>query len=218
VKVKGRKIRSNERFASDEDWLSGLTINIKNRSDQAIRLAAIQLQFPRPSGSEGPIAIADIYYGNRALLTRLPIMSERSPGLAPGEAVDIELSDSELDAIEMMLGDTGYSASIETVDLRISNVIFEDDSMWEAGTRLQRDHNEPRTWSNVEFSSLTKTRLGTVSSSRGSSVRDGYKLFGYPSPSPIERLFSHAPASPPQSGCYQFVGATNEDCGVVGHA
>src|SRR5436305_15098386 len=57
VRVKGEKVFHERTFVAEDDWLSWLTVTIKNRSDKAILSAAIDLQFPRPPGSEGRIAI-----------------------------------------------------------------------------------------------------------------------------------------------------------------
>ena len=233
VKVKGESAFSNRKFLSDEDWLIGLTIQIRNRSKQAILLAAIQLQFPRPSGSDGRILIDDIYYGNRALLRRPPTTADLSAGIAPGQTADIQLPATELEAIRMALAGTGYPSSIEKVNLRISSVIFEDDTMWGGGSHFKRDHNDPRTWVDPE-PPLAKAGSAPTSEPTKSPLRNGTTFgpqtnqrfrtsdwsFSNPSPSPLQRLFSHASyrtASPPQSGCFRYLPPTYPSCDVVGH-
>lgn len=48
VKVKGRKLRSNENFFSNGDWLDDLTITIENRTNKRILFASIDLIFSAP--------------------------------------------------------------------------------------------------------------------------------------------------------------------------
>lgn len=234
VKVKGKSVFRSRKFLSDDDWLNGLTITVKNRSGKEILFASIQLQFPRPLGSEGRIALDDMHYGNYALLSRAPSAEDRAAGIAPGETAEIALSAHEVDAIKLILNGTAYPSSIEKVDLRIASVIFEDDTMWEGGSRLQRDQNNPRSWVNVELSSSatdgsptgssqrkSPLRISTAAESRPNQPGRAADWFRYVSLPPTKQLFSRASyhsASPPQNSCYQLGGAANYNCGVVGRS
>jgi uncharacterized membrane protein YgcG len=233
VRANGRRIISGRPYYSNDDWLNDLTVRIQNRSERTIMLAAIQLQFPRPAGSGGPIVIDDINYGNRDLLTRQAVPQERSDGLAPGQTADVKLSSNDLQAIKVALIENGYPLSIEKLSLRISSVIFDDDTMWMAGSRLERDPSDSKTWINVELTNLSKSTPALTSSkspfdvnaNNPESLSDQLKgrswSFGFLSDGPTKALFlpiSYRPIPAAQSGCYQFIGATNEDCGVPGHA
>jgi hypothetical protein len=150
VKVNGRKVFRNKKFVADDDWLRGLTIDIKNRSNKVILFATIQLQFPRPPGSEGQIAVDEIFYGNYELFIRQPSAAERLQGIAPGETAEIKLASDEVEGIRILLAGNGYPASPERLDLRIGMVVFDDNTMWERGSRLRRDENSPRHWAAIE--------------------------------------------------------------------
>jgi hypothetical protein len=155
VKLNGKSVELNKSFFSDdESWLNSLKITIRNRSDKAILFAAITLQFPRPAGSQGPIIIHDISFGNRALLTSLPNQSQASSELLPGGTVDIQAPPGEFDAVREHSGDLGYSTRIQAVDFRIGKVIFDDDTMWSLGTYFRRDPKDPSTWVNEAASWL----------------------------------------------------------------
>jgi len=43
VKVKDIRVRHGQKFVADDDWLSGLTVTVKNRTDKTITFAAIDL-------------------------------------------------------------------------------------------------------------------------------------------------------------------------------
>lgn len=151
VKVKGVKVIHRQKLVADDDWLSGLTVTIKNRTNKIITFAAIDIQFQRPRGSEGPTAIHTIEYGNRSLLTRKAGADERSSGIAPGQTVDLALTPHDLGGIRFLLSATGYGSGAERLHLSVGHVIFEDDSMWYAGSSARRDPNDTATWVNTEL-------------------------------------------------------------------
>lgn len=109
------------------------------------------MQFPRPLGLEGPVAIHTLEFGNRELLTRKLQFDGNSPRIAPGQSVDVAFIPRDVDRIASMLKGTGYqSGSPEKLHLSVGHVIFEDDTMWYGGTRRQRETNDPTTWVNIE--------------------------------------------------------------------
>jgi len=179
VKVKGAKVFNRQKFLAGDDWLGGLTVTIKNRSEKAIVFAAIDLQFPRPLGSEGRIAIDEVEYGNRALLTRRARTDERLSRIAPGQSVDLALPPLQVNAIGFLLTATGYPASIETLNLRVGHVIFEDDTMWYGGSYRQRDPTDSTIWVNEEQSAKNhSSERGRVRSVMGSTRSNGLSKDG----------------------------------------
>lgn len=209
VQAKGQNVRSNQKFSSEDDWLKGLTVSIGNKSEKAIVFAAIQLQFRRPQGSREPKAIESIEYGNNELLTRQLTANDLSCAITPGQFVDIKLTDERFDALTPGLAEIGYTNSGEIVDLRIDSVIFEDGTMWRAGSQFERDSLNPGRWNNSVLAQLKRTsesRPPTLAvSSRSPDIRPRPRgaiepLSHRPSPSIVERFFSHAPVD---SACHQ---------------
>jgi hypothetical protein len=141
----------DKKFTADDEWLSSLVFSVKNKSDKLILYASIRLQFPRPAGSKGPMAIHDMYYGNWALQTRLPKPEDKVTGIAPGETVEMALSIQQYVGLKSLLDQTGFLQSIERTDISIAHVIFADDTMWYAGSQAQRDPNDPSTWINSRY-------------------------------------------------------------------
>lgn len=150
VAVQGQSIAANEKFLGSDDWLNGLTISLRNTSNKPIRFASIQLQFPRSDGSKGSLAVDDVFYGNRALLSQPPHSDMKSEMLISGKSVDVQVSANDFDRISRLLALTGYKGSIEEVAIRIGRIIFADDTMWYAGSSLQRDSSSPGTWTKLK--------------------------------------------------------------------
>lgn len=233
IKVNGQSVTFDQKFVAGDDWMKSLVFSIKNRSDKLILLVSLQLQFPRPPGSSEKISLGDVFYGNPELLARKPTSDERSLGIAPGQTESIQLTQDRFEAFRSMLSATGYPSSIEKVNFKINEVLFEDDSMWSGGSPLYRDPKEPGRW-HVGPSSLTKTvrpiflksRKSTVvlssdgSRFRSQAIDEGYWSFRHPSSSRIERLFSHASSRTgpsPQSTCFKFITTVHFSCEVPGH-
>jgi hypothetical protein len=92
IKVNERSVSSDKQFSADDEWLRSLVFSVKNKSDKRILYASIDLQFPRPAGSQDRMAIYDMACGNGALQTRRPTSQETLVGISPGETVEIRLS------------------------------------------------------------------------------------------------------------------------------
>lgn len=149
VRVHDQSIAFGEKFDADDDWLKKFSLSVKNKSDKLILFASIQLQFPRSADSQGEMAVEDVFYGNWALKRRPPAQDERIVGIAPGETVVIAMTEQESFDLQRFLSATGFSQSIERVDIRLDSVIFADDSMWTRGATARRDPQNPSTWKKV---------------------------------------------------------------------
>lgn len=146
IKVNGQSVSLDKKFTTDDEWLRGLVFSVKNKSDKRILYASIRLQFPRPAGSKDSMAIYDMYSGNWALQTRLPKPEDKVTGIAPGETVEMALSNQQYVGLKSLLDQTGFPQSIERTDISIGHVIFADDTMWYGGEEFRRDRNDPTTW------------------------------------------------------------------------
>lgn len=150
VAVKGQTIATNEKFLADDDWLDGLTITLKNSSEKKILLASVQLQFPSSDASKGTIAVDDVSYGDVTLLERQGKPHEKSETLNPGQSVDLHVSADDFDRISRLVASNGNKGSIDVVALRIGRIIFADDTMWYAGSYLQRAQSALGPWTKFE--------------------------------------------------------------------
>lgn len=149
IKVKNELIRFDKPFPADDSWLGDLVFTVKNTSERRILFLSVQLQFPHPA-IQGKIAVDDISYGNSSLLSQLPKADDRLVGLAPGESVELEVTEQKFLDLSHLLRQTGYAGPVDEVRVRINSAIFEDDSMWTRGTYTRRVPDNPSSWKNIK--------------------------------------------------------------------
>lgn len=170
VRINGKKMRRNEKFIDKDDWLRSLTVEVKNKSQKGVLFASIQLQFPRPRTSDEPFAIEAIEYGDSRILTHPADDSDRIVKIAPGQTVEFRLSDETFNALASGLPQIGYYRGSQRVELRIDRVIFEDETMWQAGEIFRRDPSNSGLWFNTTLAKLTRPStspwLATVATER----------------------------------------------------
>jgi len=200
IKVNGQPVSFDQKFVGGDDWMKGLVFTIKNRSDKLILCFALGLRFPRPAGSPEPISISELSYGNDELIARLPTRAERLIGIAPGQTANVQLTLQGFNDLQQFLAATGYSSIIDRVDLKISEVIFEDDIMWLGGRYLRRDPKTPSVWDKsakivtkppVYLASMMRRSAYRVMNARvpGKSQVDRFQdRFAVLSPSPYRNL------------------------------
>jgi len=113
------------------------------------------------------------------------------------------------------------------VRLRVGKVIFEDDTMWYAGSYFRRDVNAPATWINVEVIGATKRNTppsipsDILASSRGvefskdSKLDREYSLIQKRELESIQQLFMKASFNPSvQSGCKTLLANSVHECAI----
>lgn len=152
VKVKGIPVEIGQKLIADDDWLQGLTIELKNTSGKSILFAAVNIDFSLPAGSE--------YAGKHMLRWKLPYghipqppgtppRPDRPASIAPDEKLELVLSDRDYTLIIASLKKLAYPTDVAEVTLSLGEVYFEDETMWKAGRLHRRDRNNPRRW-NIE--------------------------------------------------------------------
>lgn len=151
VKIQGREIKLNEKFPDDDDWLRGLKIKIRNMSDKAIIFINLRLDFPIPEGSAVDVPSSyDFEYGRNPQIPIGVKSSDFPPALLPGETREIMMADPEYNRLIEFLEGTHYPRSIRHVEIVLDQVLFDDDSMWQAGGIFRRDPNDLGTWKRVK--------------------------------------------------------------------
>ncbi|HXI25313.1 MAG TPA: hypothetical protein VNG71_15725 [Pyrinomonadaceae bacterium] len=161
IKVGGKSISFEQKFIADDDWLKGLVVSVKNRSDKRILLTKLEFFFPPPPGSQSLLSVFHLSYGNYALLWgHTPTAAERLVGIGPGEAADIACVGQQYENFRRFFADIGHP-SLDKVDLRLRTVIFEDDTMWDLGDYYRRNANDPASWSRVDEPPMMGRNRGT---------------------------------------------------------
>lgn len=139
VRTKGRKIESNTPFVDDDDWLKGLTIDVKNDSDKTLTFLQLELFFPRPEpDAKKPGASFSLDYGYDPFsydsASAMPPLSVKP--IAPGEHLGITLTDNRWSAMNVLLIDTGFFVTSK-VEIRVNLIGFSDGTAW-SGQMVQR--------------------------------------------------------------------------------
>ena len=139
VKLVGKSIKLGERLAAADDWLRGLSLALKNRSNKPIVFVEIALDFPETKDS-GPKMSYRIRLGQDQLVKS----SDRPPlHIAPGEPLQIDVA-GEYDKLKTFLEARQHISSINRAAVRISFIEFEDGTAWGAGAMLRPDPDNPK--------------------------------------------------------------------------
>lgn len=146
IKVKGKTIGLGAKFTEEDDWLSGLTIKVKNISDKPVVFLDIAVSFPRPDSQE-PAARDHLLYGRYPLApgeaaSDTPVVGE--PPVQPGETAELTLTDYE--GTRRFLDESDYPTSITALEIDISDVYFDQNTKWSGGQIFRRDPNNPNGW------------------------------------------------------------------------
>ncbi len=141
VKVDNKEIESNEKFVSDNnDWFSGLTVEIENTSNKKIANIQIAIDFPTETGLKGSPARDYIAYGT----SELSEPNASQPPLKPGEKAVLKIENYR--SLREFLDNVGHSKDLKELRLSIDSVLFTDDTKWVAGQIFIRDPDNPSIW------------------------------------------------------------------------
>ncbi len=141
VKVTDKEIKSSEKFVSDNDnWFSGLTVEIENTSNKKIANVQIAIDFPKETGLKGSPARDYIAYGTSELSE--PNFSQ--PPLNHGEKAVLKIGDYQ--SLRDFLDKVGHSKDLKELRLSIDSVLFTDDTKWIGGQMFTRDPDNPSIW------------------------------------------------------------------------
>lgn len=152
VKTKKGAVEIDRKFMGEDDWFKGLTVRVKNTSGKAITYLRVGLSFPRDKSyiladprdpmQTVPYSHSIGYGGRQVYMPDSPPLG--LPPIAPGENVDLELSDREYQDVRIALAQLNYPASIKKIEVRPEVVYFEDGMFWQAGGWYQRDPKNPK--------------------------------------------------------------------------
>ncbi|MEO7971150.1 MAG: hypothetical protein ABI698_07620 [bacterium] len=150
IVVRTKKInrRFGEKFKDDDEWVQGLSVTVKNISSKNATYINVHVSFERPEESEAaaePTLVHSLVFGTKSPPTGKPLQV-----LAPSTTIDISLPDHTYAALKGALKKVGYPASIEHVELYLTEVLFEDGTMWADGYLFRRDPANQDNWIPVE--------------------------------------------------------------------
>jgi hypothetical protein len=138
----GQLTKLSEQFDNGDDWLKGVSIRVRNKSDRTIVYVQTGLAFfeTQPSGS---ILLFDaLRYGRRPWVAE---DASKSPlQLEPGATVDLPITDQTYNSLKSFAARKNRNISdFHRATLRLSMVIFDDGTAWSLGSFRCPDPNQP---------------------------------------------------------------------------
>lgn len=161
IKVGTKRISLSQGFMADGDWVSNLSIKVKNLSEKQIVRIELELEFPEVTRN-GDVLLLPMRYG------QLPGVEDSGPkeeGLVgPNEFVEIGVGGDSYGGIKNLLTDGGRNPGLVTkARVQVAAVIFADGTAWRLGFNLIRDPKDPRHYIRVSKDigrTTTPSRMG----------------------------------------------------------
>lgn len=212
LRIRGQSIGLGQAFSEGNDWLQGLTLNVKNISPHAISYVELELHFLRSENSiDNVITAYPMAYGTAPSKPG----STSSVKIMPHQVVEIGLSDESYVELRDLLAKTNYSATlqeIKEVEIIIREAIFEDSTKWIAGLFVQQaghDREPISQFSNrpksPDFISKESSLSRPVSTSSFSSLPSTLRKAAFTKPNTGLQTFS----------CGFRSGSINRDCSFI---
>jgi hypothetical protein len=140
IKVKEAKVNFWEKFAGDDDWLSGITFTVKNTSGKNISHVALLIEQPISESFSLTIPIGEGQFSPLSENAVGPVIARA------GETVEIRLSDERYKGFMHSVPLEFKFDPITEVKVHIERVVFTDGSMWYKGMLHYRDPNNSKRW------------------------------------------------------------------------
>lgn len=137
----GKRLKLDEKFIQEEDWLKDFTIEFKNISGKPITYVSVVIGFPE-TDSTGSRMVYFLKYGVNPLI-RTNITDK--PGLLPPNATtELKLSAEKYTNLKNFLATRQHLLKdLTEAHLTIMAVYFDDETHWSAGTLFRPDLNNP---------------------------------------------------------------------------
>lgn len=157
IRTKDLNVLPMQAVRANSDWLNGMTLTFKNVSDKPIAYVSVLIgaYYEQTGGrmkKDGEDVQAGIQLNYGAEPPRTGEASQSlSPPLMPGETASVTFSEKARNDLDSLLRDGDASTDLTEISIRFYEVFFEGDSdtMWQTGSRLKRDANNPRRWNRV---------------------------------------------------------------------
>ena len=185
-KIEDKTILSREKFASKDDWLKNLSINVQNSSGKTVTYIDVGVFVVRPKGQENiPVFHYSISRGNK-----INALKQTESGLEfkSSESIDnifnISLSEEEFRGIRTSLDELGYPPKIKHLQLQIEEVGFDDGTLWSIGSWYKIDPQDQKKLIPIKkqkgndkevvtLSSLTEQCVSPIFTQRRCSIDNG---------------------------------------------
>ena len=149
IMVKGKSVRSEMKFTGDDKWLRDITFKINNKYSKPITYVQVNKDFPEVLHN-GVMMQHQLFLGKHPVFNT-PINSKPIK-VMPGESLKASL-ENEYDEIKRVITflDSTKVDSVGKITLRLSEVGFEDGTIFSGGNFFKRnpDQNASQKWLKV---------------------------------------------------------------------
>lgn len=157
LKVKGQPRNFDGEFDADEEWVKGLSVDVKNVSSREIIYFQVELDFP-VDDTGARFFVVYLEYGQQPT-------GGGDPGikpLRPGEVVTLSVRDGIADALKRKLRErgSGKALGMNRATLYASQVWFDVNTAWAMGTILTRDPVDKSKWNPADSSGFKPIGAG----------------------------------------------------------
>jgi hypothetical protein len=144
VKAAGKAVGFKEEFDSDDEWMRGLVVTLKNTSNRNIAYINLYLQFPETGtgGPEGYIMSFKLEYGK---YPHSPSNGNYDKLLRPDEEAELALPDTDYNELRSFLQSRSFY-KVNALHIHLDSVIYDDDTMWSGNALFRRDPSNPNSW------------------------------------------------------------------------
>lgn len=147
VNVKGTSAKLNAKIDRDaDDWLSDLSITVKNVSDKTITHIVLNLAFPETKETGTPM-LFPLRYGQNP---RALVVTGQPEALPVNQTTTLYISGQTLTKLKSFIERRQPLTSLKKVTMQLDAVYFEDKSLWTGGSFFRVDSNNPAKYIRVE--------------------------------------------------------------------
>lgn len=138
LKVNGQSIAFDQGFEADEEWLRGLSFEIKNVSGKTITHLELSLRIAGTDGKNGSTSL--FFFGKGGRLADAPAVS-----LEPNQVLQVSYSEKLYGAYKR-LREHLQAERVNEATLEVSFAILESETGWRLGHWLRRDPDNAHRW------------------------------------------------------------------------
>lgn len=184
IKVKDKSVSYGQKFITDDDWLNGLTLNVKNTSDKPVVHLEIALIFFEGEYADGTRWRfgEDLRYGYDDPPASIP-EAQRVKPILPGESLELVFTQEEYDLLITRLAESNRPKQIKHVKVEIRSVLFDDDRKWSVGIIMIRHPTKPNVWVNPDV--WTPERDGASGRAPESKPLNNFSKYAFLSVQPL---------------------------------
>lgn len=180
----------------DEDWAEGIAVSVKNSSAKPIVHFSLELHVETVKHPRHTVFVT-LSHGSLPLAADGPPASPQPKAIKPGEVVVLTLPGVLYDTLRNVVEQEGGSRSFSKVELRLGNVLFEDNTLWYGGRTRPFSPEDSREWK----------ENGGAKPARTSARQPSFLPSSF-------RPAARVPAPAAQATCYGDPAGTSVTCSV----